>query len=194
MVEIKIENGAENAEVDIDVEDDTPSWPEPRLDSEFTGDETPLFELKSRREKIANELVRSFQVSRWEDPEVYCEVSIIEPSALAKALQKREKQKNRKDDWVAWAYCDILAPSCKSVYGIMNDDLETRYSLRKGDPMGKPTMVDHDLARALGLDPNEVSASETFRKLFFSEGDLIDFATKVFRWSSIVGEEADETF
>ena len=177
-----------------EIEDIAEAWPEPKSDLEFNGDETPLFELKSRREKIASELVKSFQVPRWESPEIYCELPIIEPSALAKSLQKREKQKSRKDDWVAWAYCDILAPACKSVYGIIDDDFENKYSLRKGDPSGKPTRVDHDLAKALGLDPAESTASETFRKLFFSEGDLIDFATKVFRWSSIVGEEADETF
>ena len=188
MVEVNIENGTDDGEVEIDM----PSWPEATV--EITDDDSPLFELKSRREKIANELVKSFQIARWDNPEIYCEFSIIEPSALAKAIQKREKQKNRKDDWVAWAYCDILAPACKRVYGIVNEDFETQYSLRKGDPNGAPTKVDHDLARALGLDPNEVSAAETFRKLFFSEGDLIDFATKIFRWSSIVGEEADETF
>ena len=191
MTEINIENGMVQDEVE-DLEE-IEAWP---VNNEMHSptDGTPLFELKSRREKIANELVKSFQVARWDAPEIFCEFSVIEPSALAKALQKREKQKSRKDDWVAWAYCDILAPNCKSVYAVMNEDNDTRYSLRKGDPEGAPTRVDHDLARALGLDPNEVTASETFRKLFFSEGDLLDFANKVFRWSSIVGDEADETF
>lgn len=189
-MEIKIENGAEG--VEFEVEETSPAWPE--AESEIVTETTPIFELKSRREKIAQELVKSFRVPRWEEPEIYCEFSIIEPSDLAKALQKREKQKNRKDDWVSWAYCDILAPKCKRVYAVMDDNHDTIYSLRKGDPTGEPTKVDHDLARALGLDPAEVTASETFRKLFFAEGDLIDFATKVFRWSSIVNEEADETF
>jgi hypothetical protein len=189
-MEINIQDGTGNAGEEIEI--DTPAWPEPVSEIEETG--TPLFELKSRREKIASELVKSFQVARWDDPEIYCEFSIIEPSALSKALIKREKQKNRKDDWIAWAYCDILAPNCKRVYAVLDDDHDNVYSLRKGDPTGTPTGVDHDLAKALGLDPSESSASETFRKLFFSEGDLIDFATRVFRWSSIVNEEADEAF
>lgn len=192
MVDINIENGTEFADEEIEAEepDAWPEFNEPVAQSEFT----PIFELKSRREEIATNLVKSFQVARWEDPEIYCEFSIIEPSSLSKALQKREKQKNRREDWVAWAYCDILVPNCKAVYAVMNDDTETRFSLRPGDPTGTPTRVDHDLARALGLDPNDVTASETFRKLFFSEGDLLDFANRVFRWSSIVGEEADEAF
>ena len=192
MVEINIENGMANDEFVEEDEFDVEAWP--TQESVINVDETPLFELKSRRLKIATELVKSFQVARWEDPEIYCEFGIIEPSVLAKALQKREKQKNRPDDWVAWAYCDVLAPACQAVYAIMNDDHDTRYSLREGDPTGAPTRVDHDLARALGLDPEGGSASKTFRKLFFSEGDVLDFANRVFRWSSIVGDEADEAF
>lgn len=188
MVEINIQN----ADASDEEEFQAPEWPEP--EQEFNPDATPLFELKSRREKIASELVKSFKVARWEDPEIYCEFSVIEPSVLAKALMKREKQKNRPDDWVAWAYSDILAANCKSVYAVMNDDEETRFSLRIGDPTGTPTKVDHDLARALGLDPNDSSASQTFRRLFFSEGDLLDFANRVFRWSSIASDEVDDAF
>jgi len=190
MVEFNIENAQDDSGVDEKFV--SPEWPEP--EAEVTESKTPLFELKARREKIASELVKSFQVARWEDPEIYCEFSVIEPTALSKALMRREKQKNRKDDWVAWAYCDILAPACKRVYAIVDGDMDTPYSLRVGDPTGTPTKVDHDLARALGLDPNESSASETFRKLFFSEGDLLDLANRVFRWSSVVGDEADEAF
>ena len=192
MVEININNDTDEVVLEDGDEDLEISWPEEEREISLEG--SPIFELKARREKIANELVKSFSVPRWEDPEIYCEFSIIEPSVLAKVLQKRERQKNKKDDWVAWAYCDLLSSSCKRVYAVVDGDHENVYSLRPGDPNGKPTRVDHDLARALGLDPNETNASDTFRKLFFSEGDVIDFATRVFRWSSIIGEEADENF
>ena len=191
MVDINIENGMD-AEIDEFDELEIEAWP--AATQTINADETPLFELKSRRNKIASELVKSFQVPRWENPEIYCEFGVVEPSALAKALQKREKQKNRPDDWVAWAYCDILAPNVKAVYAVLNDDESTRYSLREGDPTGAPTKIDHDLARALGLDPEGGSASKTFRALFFSEGDVLDLANKVFRWSAIVGDEVDEAF
>jgi hypothetical protein len=192
MVDININNGTDEFVIEEDEEILEISWPEEDKEIEFEG--TPIFELKARREKIASELVKSFAVPRWEDPEIYCEFSIVEPSVLAKALQKRERQKNKKDDWVAWAYCDLLSSVCKRVYAVVDGDHDNVFSLRPGDPNGKPTKVDHDLARALGLDPADTNASETFRKLFFSEGDVIEFATRVFRWSSIVGEEADENF
>lgn len=188
MVEFNIENG-ENTHTE---EFDDSGWPEAHP---ISGEgATVLFELKSRRDKIASELVKSFQVARWEEPEIYCEFSVIEPSALTKALQKREKQKNRPDDWIAWAYSDILSANCKAVYGVLPDDSEQRISLRENDPYGALTRVDYDLARALGLDADNSSASKTFRALFFSEGDLIDLANKVFRWSAVIGEEADEAF
>ena len=191
MTGFVIENGFDDEDSEVIVAPES-AWPtsEPEVQPEGT----PLFELKSRREKIASELVKSFQVARWEDPEIFCEFSVIEPSVLTKALVKREKQKNKRDDWVAWAYCDVLAPACKKVYAVLNEDHSVQYSLRKGDPNGEPTKVDHDLARALGLDPADCTASETFRKLFFSEGDVLDFANRVFRWSSIVGDEVDENF
>ena len=120
------------------------AWPEPERPAPI--DATPLFELKSRRDKIANELVKSFQVPRWESPEVFCEIAIIEPSVLAKAIQKREKQKKTRDDWVAWAYCDVLAPSVKRVYATVDTIPDTEFSLRKDDPTGPATRVDHDLS------------------------------------------------
>ena len=189
MTEINIENATDGFEEEA-VE---PEWPAEESEMGNPGS-TPLFQLKTRRDEIAKELVKSFQVPRWEQPEIYLEFALIDPSTLAKALQKREKQKNRPDDWVARAYADVLSLNCKSVYAVMEGDHSVRYSLRPDDPTGRPTKVDHDLSRALGLDPVSSNASDTFRALFFSEGDLIEVANQIFRWSAVVGEEADENF
>jgi hypothetical protein len=197
MVDINIENAVGVPEgAEFEVEDEGAlgaAWPEAEVLND-TGDETPLFQLKARRDNIAKDLTRPFRVPRWEDPEIYCDFTLIEPSILAKALNKREKQKNRPDDWVAWAYADVLAPAVKAVYAVLNNDTEVKYSLRENDANGSLTRIDTDLAVALGLDPISTNASATFRKLFFSEGDLIELANRVFKWSSIVNEEADETF
>ena len=158
------------------------------------GDGTPLFDIKSRREQIVSGLVKSFQVPRWEHPEIYCEISPIEPSALATAIEKRKKQQKTREDWVTWAYCDIIAPSVKRVYAKMEETPDAIYSLRREDWNGEPTKIDHDLARALGLSPEDTTASETFRRLFFAEGDVIEFANQVFAWSAVTGEDADENF
>jgi len=191
MTEVAIVDGTEGAWDEDIVADD---WP--AVSTESPLETTPLFDLQSRRKQIADELVKSFKVARWDDPDVYMELRVIEPSDLSKALVKREKQKKNLDDWVAWAYCDVLAPAVTAVYAIVDGDEETRYSLRQGDPSGTPTKIDHDLAVALGLDPTAPGNGQaaTFRKMFFGEADVLEFAARVFRWSSITNDEVDETF
>ena len=188
MVDLNITNGDEENVVEEEVE----PWPTNEIQKAV--DATPRFDLRSRRTEIVTGLVKSFQVPRWENPEIFCEVSPIEPSVLAKQVAKREAKKKTHDDWITWAYCDVIAPAVTRVYAKFEETPDVDYSLRIGDETGPPTKVDHHLAKALGLSPEDSSASETFRHLFFTEGDVLEFASQVFAWSAVSGEEADQNF
>jgi hypothetical protein len=150
---------------------------------------TPLISLKNRRQAIADDLYLDIRVPRWESPEIYVRFKPISATKLNATIERRRKTK--ADNWTFLANADMLVVSCIGIYAQVEGS-DGKFSLRENDANGTWTKFDKDLAQALGIDAN--SAVESCVGLYFSEGDLLDTANKLFRWSNIAGEEADGLF
>jgi hypothetical protein len=150
---------------------------------------TPLISLKNRRQEIVDDLYLDIKVARWDEPEIYVRFKPVSATKLNATVERRRKQKS--DNWSLLANADMLVDCCIGVYGVIEGS-DGKFSLRENDANGKWTKFDKDLAHSLGLEAN--SAVESCIGLYFSEGDLLDTANKLFRWSNIAGEEADELF
>jgi len=151
---------------------------------------TPLASLQARREQIVNDLYVDIKVPRWEDPEIYVRFKPVSTIKLNAAIERRRKQKG--DDWSLLANADMLIESCVGIYAVFNGDTENKLSLSTTDPNGKWTKFDPELAKALGVDAQR--ATDSVQALYLTEGDLIDTANRLFRWSNVANDEADETF
>lgn len=151
---------------------------------------TPLLSLRNRRVEIVNELYIDIQVPRWEEPELFIRFKPISATKLNATIEKRRKQKS--DDWSYLANADMLIDSCIGIYAVVDGDHDNKLSLRLNDPNGSWTKFDTDLTDALGIEANR--ATDAVNALFLTEGDMIDVANKLFRWSNIANEQADETF
>jgi hypothetical protein len=178
MDNFSIQNAEENGfEPEYEVGDAAPSV-------------TPLLSLKDRRNQIVNELYVDLQVPRWESPEIYVRFKPVSATKLNTSIEYRRKSKTA--DWSFLANADVLVDSCIGIYAVMEGNVDEKLSLRPDDPQGSWTKFDSDLAKALGLDVNR--AVDTCIGLYLTEGDLIETANKLFKWSGIANEEADETF
>jgi len=153
-------------------------------------DATPLLSLKDRRKKIVNDMYVDIKVPRWDEPEIYVRFKPVSAVRLNAAIMKRRNSK--ADDWSFLANADMLVDSCVGIYGVFNNDATVKYSLRVDNPTGPWTKFDPDLAEALGIDAKR--AIDSCIALYLTEGDLIDTANKLFRWSNIANDEADEVF
>lgn len=156
---------------------------------EIQGD-TPLIGLRKRREQIVNELYTDIQIPRWDEPELFIRFKPVSATKLNATIERRRKQKS--DDWSFLANADMLVDSCVGIYGVLNGDHDNKLSLRPNDSKGTWTKFDPDLASALGIEA--VRAADVCTALFLTEGDLIDTANKLFKWSNIANSEADESF
>jgi hypothetical protein len=153
---------------------------------------TPLVSLKARRDQIVNDLYVDIQVPRWDNPEIYVRFKPVSAIKLNASIERRRKQKG--DDWSLLANADVLVENCIGIYGVIPGE-SAQVSLRPNDPYGTWTRFDTDLAEALGLDTGPgSSAAKTCIALYLTEGDLIDTANRLFKWSNIADNEADETF
>jgi len=151
---------------------------------------SPLAALRARREQLVNELYLDIKIPRWDEPELFVRFKPVSAVRLNNAIERRRKQKG--DDWSILANADMLIDCCIGVYATLEGNHDEKFSLRENDPHGTWTKIDQDLAKALGIEAER--ASDVCVNLFFTEGDLIDVANKLFKWSGIAGEEADETF
>jgi len=150
--------------------------------------DSPLLSLRARRAEIVDNLWVDLRVPRWDNPKIFVRYAPVSAVKLNTAIERRRKEKG--DDWSLLANADMLVDSCIGIYGELDDG--TQISLRDGDPSGKWTTFDPDLAKALGVEVER--AVDTVRSLYLTEGDLIDASNKLFRWSGIAGDEADEAF
>jgi len=149
---------------------------------------TPLASLKNRRTEILNELYLDVKVPRWKDPEIFIRFKPVSATRLSKVLEKRRKAGG--EDWAILANADMMIDSCIGVYAVVEGD--EKLSLRPNDPKGDWTKFDADLGDALGVE--QKLATAVVRGLFLTEGDLLEAANKLFAWSGISGQEADEAF
>jgi hypothetical protein len=151
---------------------------------------TPLLSLKNRRSQIVDSLYIDIKVPRWDEPEIYVRFKPVSTIKLAAAVDKRRKSKD--DEWSLLANADMLIASCIGIYAVLDGDTDNKLSLDPAGPTSNWTKFDKKLAESLGIEADE--ATDVVRGLYFTEGDLIDTANRLFAWSNIANEEADETF
>jgi len=179
MVDFKIDEG--NGTVSVEAAGVVESAIEPS---------TPLLSLRNRRTQIVNELYTDIKVPRWDEPEIYVRFKPVSATKLNANIEKRRKMNT--GDWSYLANADMLIDSCVGIYAVVDGDHDNKLSLRLNDPNGSWTKFDHELADAVGLETTR--ATDVVSALFLTEGDMIDVANKLFRWSNIANNEADETF
>jgi len=155
-----------------------------------TAEFNPLVSLRDRRKAIIDDMFIDIKVPRWSEPEIYVRFRPISAVTLNKKVETRRKQGGEM--WSILANADILADACIGIYGVMDGDLDNKISLRDGDPKGEWTKFDGFLMEALGLEATR--ASDAVMSLYLTEGDLIATANKLFEWSGIASNEADESF
>ena len=152
----------------------------------------PLGNLKARRQAIADKLHKVLQVPRWEDPEIFVRFKPVDQAWLEKAAKKRSDEAEKtKQSFLVLISADILATACEGVFAKLPDD-ETEYSLRVGDPEGRLTRFDEDLATAIGAPPQ--GAAYIVRSLYQTDGDIIAAANELQEWSGIASNRIDEDF
>jgi hypothetical protein len=151
---------------------------------------TPLLSLKNRRSQIVESLYLDLRVPRWDEPEIYVRFKPVSTTKLNTAVEKRRKSKS--SDWAVLANADMLIESCIGVYAVIDGDTENKLSLYPNNPNGAWTRFDMKLAESLGIEADE--ATDVVNGLYFTEGDLIDAANRLFSWSNVANEEADESF
>jgi len=149
-----------------------------------------LASLRTRRAEIVNELYTDIKVPRWDEPELYVRFKPVSAVKLNKAIEKRRKAGG--EDWSLLANADMLIDSCMGVYAVVDGDTDNKLSLKTGEPKGDWTKFDMDLANAIGIEAQR--ASDVVLGVYLTEGDLIDTANKLFKWSGVAGSEADEAF
>lgn len=148
-----------------------------------------LGNLKARRESIAKAQVKEIPVPRWEDPEVWVIYEPLEHPFIRSKFSTIEKAENRKKGEVEVnVNADVLIKACVGVYAKLGGK---RYSLRPDEPDGELTRFDPDLAANLGL-PENATAREVVRSLFFTDGDIISTAQQVIEFSGYRENEATE--
>ena len=155
--------------------------------------QTPLFHLKARREELVKNLTLDLRVPRWDSPELWVRYRPVDATKLTASVERRQKTKT--NDQSILLNADILVESCVGIYARHPDFPGQELSLREDDPFGKLTRFDPDLATSLGIpDALGVTAAMVCRKLYLTDGDLVDAATQVLEWSAATNEKADEDF
>jgi len=155
---------------------------------------TPLLSLKKRREQIVNDLYIDIKVPRWDNPELYLRFKPVSATKLGHTIEKYQAKAkaDKNTDWSFLANAEMLLDACIGVYAVMNGDKDNKLSLRPNEPHSPWTRFDEAMADALGIEA--ARATDVVVATFFAEGDLIETANRLFRWSNIANNEADETF
>jgi hypothetical protein len=149
-----------------------------------------LQQLKNRHEEIKQNDYIDLPVPRWSDPEILVRYQAVDHGVIRKGGQEVDKAPaRRKPDTEVNANCDVLARACVRVFARIDGE---EFSLKPGEPRGDFTKFDRDLAENLGLDPDQSSARQVIRKLFFTDGDILSHAQKVAEFSGYREQEADE--
>jgi hypothetical protein len=160
--------------------------------------------------QILNKLYTHLIVPRWhlEDDQGTRDVVVrYGPTRSAKveqSLTKRSNDEHAKADASLLIHADLLIDSCLGIFFMLDGDLSTKYPLRlneDGTPVAEPcditdcTKFDKALGKTLGMTEFEASlATSIVRKLYITDGDLIDASNRVSTWSTEANEKAEEDF
>jgi hypothetical protein len=151
---------------------------------------TQLGRIRARRQAIVKDLHLDLKVPRWDDegdfPPVYARYRPIPISRLQKLAARAEQDKH--DDAVMLAEAALLVELCDGVFMVQDGQ---RVSF---DPQGEPDdwpKPGPRLAAVLGLD-GDLGSPEVLRKLYFTDGDLVEASRTLQVFSQRAAEEADK--
>lgn len=148
--------------------------------------------LKARREALVAKLYLDLQVPRWDadgGPKIFVRYGPVAMAKLDQAVERRKKSDPK--EWSLLASADALVDACIGVY-VMEDGKQL--SLKDGDPGGRWTRFDQDLANSLGLNTATSKAVDVVKYLYLTDGDLIAASNEVFEWSAVSIDKVDEDF
>ena len=157
---------------------------------------SPIFNLEKRREEMESSLFLTLRIPRWSEPEIHVKYKPFKSDEVQSALETAEKSQEA----TVRSSAMILVDCCVEVYATMADHPGKKFSLRRGEqvplPMTAETGVRFDpiLAEALGLPPHLREAVAVVRKLYQTDGDVIDASFRVAEWSAQASETVDSDF
>lgn len=168
-------------------------------DTEPGGPTTPTAPRKSilgnlarRLEEISGTMHLDVAVPKWTEPEIYVRYQPVDHEYLAKGRDKiQAAKKNQRGSVELQVNTDLILHAAVEVFGILDGNMDKRYSLREGDEDGAPTTFDEDLAEALGLDRISTGRS-IVDKLFPTDGGIISHGAAIAEFSDYREAESDE--
>ena len=162
---------------------------------------SPLADLHAKLASIVDELYVDFEVPRWDVPpprgrgmgmKVFVRYGPVSPSHAQRVQEMFQKRKI--DDWEIQTNAQVLADACIGVYAMLPGD-ETQYSLREGDPLGRWTRFDPDLAAMLGPAlVKGATAVDVVRATYCTDGDVTIAALQLGDWSAQASKDAEADF
>jgi hypothetical protein len=131
-------------------------------------------DLAARRQQLVEENILTLPVRGWKEPEVFVQYQPIKQATILAVGEKIDKApKRERSEAILNANADALIEGCVGVFARMEEEPDTQFSFRPGDPRGKLTRFDPALAEALGMDPETTKSREVLRELFIVEGDIL---------------------
>lgn len=188
MVDV-VGEGAPEVEIEAPKTSVTPSAPR-----------SPLDLLRGKRAEMDKSLYIDLAVPRWEEVlgrRLWVRYRPGDPGVLAAAVDSREKShlklsangKHGDLQRMTKANADFLVAACVAVYSLELDEEPPAGEFSELDDY--PTFSDPQLSEAVGAAPN---ATETARKVYATDGDLILAANQLLDWSGKVTPQAGGDF
>lgn len=152
--------------------------------------QSQLERIRARRKDIVAELHLDLKVPRWDDegdfPPVYVRYRPIDIGRL-NAIADRAKD-DKDSDATMTAEAALLVEVCLGVYMLV-DGKAVSFD-PEGDPQDWPKPGPR-LAAVLGVDA-DLGSPEVLRKLYFTDGDLVESSRALAIWSQRKAVEADK--
>ncbi len=165
----------------------------------------PMLSLRNRREELVKYLYIDLQVPRWENPQVWVRYKPFITSGVENSYEKFKEDAEA----TVRSQADILVNCCVGVYATLPDvlgadgkplkfTLDPKYPHDDppvvGDPESSWTKFDERLAINLGVEGVVKAAVEICRKVYLTDGDLLDAAVRVVEFSAQSNEKANRDF
>ena len=162
--------------------------------------------LREIRQRIVDDLHIDLRIPRLslEDGtfDVYVRYGPVRSAKVAASMKRRGSQEHNEDEASLLVHVDILVDSCRGVFYVLDGDMDSKYSFKmdeSGEQDPEPTQYwtrfDKDLGASLGMTEYESRLGENVcRRLYLTDGDLVDASNRLSTWSAQANEEAEKDF
>lgn len=164
---------------------------------------TALGSLREKRQRMVDGLYIDLKVPRWEDPEIFVRYRPVESDRLEDISARHPLTKKGSG---FQTNIDLLLHHCVGIFACLDGDHSQKYSLNAVRVCGEDadeaellrvpwTRFDPDLREALGLLAAEAPGpSDVCRKLYVTDGDLINAVAALLDFSGYTAERLNEDF